>query len=644
MRCILRITTVGLTGALFAAAIPAGCADAQELQQEFVPGELIVGYRKAQDRERALVSSSLDAGDLQVRGLALPDVQTTPIGDRALKLRLRMPAGLGRTIEESPANELAALRDVAAQIKAKDSGVRYAHPNWVLSLDPPDVARALREPAGGALQQEAAPNDPFFTAGLLWHYQAPPVGMNAVGAWRRSTGSKDVVAAVVDTGLYSDHPDVRGSGNFLPGYNFVTTEEGGRGRGEGAAPTETCSSSNVATAWHGSHVAGVIGAVASNNGLAIAGVNWNVTVLPVRVLGGCGGGTLQDIADGVKWAAGRPVEGAPANSRPAHVINISLGGRGACTQDNVGYLIDALNEARSAGSVVVAAAGNDHIDIKDFYPAGCSGVISVAASDKQGGLARYSNYGEVTVMAPGGDVNKKDEKGRPEGVWSVARLGNKYGVLSSNGTSMAAPHVSAAIALALAVHPEWRGKPDIVEKMVRAAVTPLRPGACSEPCGPGQLDAVKLLDGAGSAGLAASMEAFPAGRRETGEAKSYNAEGDAASLKGEYERAIVSYGKAIRVAPDYANAYNGRAWAYYKSGEAARGLPDAERALELRPNDPHLLDTRGHILEQLGRREEAIADYRRALSHDSGMQAPRAALRRLEGGLERASERRPQQD
>jgi len=213
-------------------------------------------------------------------------------------------------------------------------------------------------------------------------------------------------------------------------------------------------------------VAGIIGA-AGKNGRGIAGINWqtSVKILPVRVLGP-NGGSIFDAVDGIRWAAGLPVKGAPANTMPANVINISLGSRLTCDQENIGALISAILEARAAGAVVVAAAGNG-VDLDDkgeicssgdscryvqedfhkYEPAGCPGVISVAAGDPYGHLAWYSNYGNVTIMAPGGDMRVKQDyklggqkKTLPLGVWSIVKGG--YGVME--GTSQAAPHVCLA--------------------------------------------------------------------------------------------------------------------------------------------------------------------------------------------------------
>jgi serine protease len=280
-----------------------------------------------------------------------------------------------------------------------------------------------------------------------------------------------------------------------------------------------CGSPNAGSQWHGTHVAGIIGAAGTNNGEGIASIAWNIAVLPVRVIGS-GGGATDDIADAIRWAAGLHVDGVPDNTTPADVINMSLGGRIVCDEDNVAVLMSAITDARNSGAVIVAAAGNGAYvnddgeectpapgddackfkpeDIKGYEPAGCPGVISVAASDPTGHIAFYSNFGNVTIMAPGGDERMKAEfpdgngkTARPLGVWSTVRDG--YG--SMMGTSQAAPHVSAAIALALTVHPEWRRNPDLIEQKLRDTAFKPKPGSCPEatPCGAGQLDAKALL-------------------------------------------------------------------------------------------------------------------------------------------------------
>src|SRR5262249_33475217 len=136
--------------------------------------------------------------------------------------------------------------------------------------------------------------------------------------------------------------------------------------------------------------------------------------------------STSDIIDAIRWAAGLFVDNVPTNSNPADIINMSLGGPGVCDEENLAALIEAIDDARSAGAVIVASAGNGiwlddqnrqcdpaaggaickhiQLDVKNVEPAGCPGVVSVAAGDKQGRLAKYSNFGAVTIMAPGSDT------------------------------------------------------------------------------------------------------------------------------------------------------------------------------------------------------------------------------------------------
>ncbi len=187
------------------------------------------------------------------------------------------------------------------------------------------------------LEHTLEPNDPLYSN--QWHYLAPTAGnygINAPAAWDITTGSAGIVVAVIDTGI-TNH--IEFVGRTVPGYDFISdvqTANDGNGRdsdpsdpGDWITAGENASGSFAGCAirnssWHGTHTAGTIGA-ASNNGTGVAGINWNSKILPVRVLGKCGGYT-SDIIDAMNWAAGLDVPGVPANANPAKVENLSLGG------------------------------------------------------------------------------------------------------------------------------------------------------------------------------------------------------------------------------------------------------------------------------------------------------------------------------
>jgi serine protease len=325
-----------------------------------------------------------------------------------------------------------------------------------------------------------APNDPLF--GLQWHFKdnGAAAGQSAGGAgfngfWTKTKdkGSRDVVVAVVDTGLQMNHPDIKGSPNLAPGYDMVSDPmmgNDGDGRdNDPNDPGDKCDAASTTTfdTFHGTHVAGTIGVASTNNAAGVAGGNWDVTIVPVRALGRCGG-KLSDINDAIRWAAGtvpaRDTQGREVwNSKPADIINLSIGLFEPCPAS----MQAAINDATAAGAIVVAAAGNARVDVKYFAPGGCDNVISVAANDARGVLTPYSNYGaKVSIMAPGGDMSRDDDKdGRPDGVLSTKFSKNCIDPASpgtnvaqcyysyENGTSMAAPHVSAALALIKAKYP-----------------------------------------------------------------------------------------------------------------------------------------------------------------------------------------------
>ena len=426
---------------------------------------LIVKYRDMQG------ATSLSAGAMAVErlstlqaqaaqhGVQLKHLRNTALGAHVLKLDRRL--GI---------NDAAAL---AASLKAQDPSIEYAEPDRIM-------------------HPLMTPNDPQY--GSQWDLSEATGGIRAPQAWDLSNGS-GIYVGVVDTG-YRPHADV--AANIVGGYDFINdtaVSNDGNGRdsdakdpGDWVAAGE-CGSGSPAenSSWHGTHVAGTIAAVA-NNSTGVAGIAYGAKVVPARVLGKCGGYT-SDIADAIVWVSGGTVSGVPANANPARVINMSLGGPGACDTTTQ----NAINSARSRNTVVVVAAGNSNADASGYSPASCSGVISVAATDRYGSRAYYSNYGSsVTIAAPGGDVRSSSSNG----ILSTLNAGTSSPGADNyayyQGTSMASPHVAAVVALMLSKKPSLT--PDQVSSMLKSTARAF-PGSCSG-CGAGIVDAYAAVQAA----------------------------------------------------------------------------------------------------------------------------------------------------
>ena len=389
--------------------------------------------------------------------------------------------------------------------------------------------------------QVPTPNDPMFAAsagntGQWWLQPVSGANGNVLNArlrgvpglqtaWLRSTGvgaAAPVAVAVLDTGI-TVHPDM--DANVLPGYDFVSTVEyAGDGTGRDADPADpgdfvsaqdkaspsgafsACAIEN--SSWHGTNIAGVVAAV-TNNGDGVAGVNWNARIVPVRVAGKCGA-DVADIIDGMRWAAGLPVSGVPLNANPVRIVNISFGGTAAC---GPAYQ-DAIDELRGQGVVVVAAAGNEHGS--PTRPASCSGAIGVAALNRDGFKASYSNFGAALAIATaGGDPVDEGRWGTllgDDGLLTIDNFGitapappsQSYSRIA--GTSFAAPIVAGTISLMLSVNPNLTVTQiiDGLKRSARPHVVSSRIGACSaqnpgrcvcttSTCGAGMLDADEAL-------------------------------------------------------------------------------------------------------------------------------------------------------
>ena len=414
-----------------------------------VPGEVIVKWRT----ERSRFALTRVAGRRVVRSRAVTkDTWVYRLEERTAR----------------------ATRDAVASLE-RLGDVEYVEPNY--------IRRPFR-----------VPNDQYYKT-HQWNIKA----VNLEKAWDRTTGKSNVVVAVIDTGVLWKHPDL--AGRLLPGYDFVSDKtKAGDNNGWDSDPRDEGTDSKFSSAFHGTHVTGII-AARTNNKTGMAGVDWNCKVLPVRALGiNKGEGADVDIVAGIRWAAGLPVSGAPTNPNPAKIINLSFGGAGYSAT-----LHQAVAAAQAKGVIVVAAAGNDKLNAAKIYPAAFKDVVTVGAVQKNLSRAPYSNFGSVVdIMAPGGNVSQKlavkcdDGNQCPAGILGTLYRSakKKFGYVFYDGTSQAAPLVAGVISLMVTINPKLNGAEVI--KILKSTANPV--SKCNEGCGAGLVDAAAALSATAGGG------------------------------------------------------------------------------------------------------------------------------------------------
>jgi serine protease len=401
----------------------------------------------------------------------------------------------------------------------------------------------------------AAPNDPRYAGGQppsitptvgQWYLRAPNTtilsAINAEAAWDATTGSPAIVVAVLDTGVRPDHPDL--VGKLVPGYDFVsadgdgsfTSSNDGNARDADASdPGDWVTSDETATgqplercdvtdsSWHGTQTSALIGA-ATHNGVGMASVGRNVRVMPVRVLGKCGG-FMSDVVAGMYWAAGINIPSTfgtgPANPFPAKVLNMSLGS--ATTTCGTTYQT-AISAVNNAGASVVVSAGND-AGLAVGQPANCTGAIGVGGLRQTGTKVGFSDVGpQISISAPAGNcVNDTGACLYPiltaTNAGTMGPSSNTYsdGFNFSVGTSFSAPLVAGTAALMLSLNPTLT--PTQVRSMLMstARAFPTTGGTagtttCQAPNGNQQLECYCTANtcGAGMLDARAAVLAVPA--------------------------------------------------------------------------------------------------------------------------------------
>lgn len=369
---------------------------------------------------------------------AIKPTAMTPVVPREKVVTFR--PGLSAAVRD------ALIRKVGGRLKKKIYGTEDT---YVITVDENSFSTTDLENLAGIERIEdnprcyplRIPNDPFYETHQAWHYGM----MDLPAAWDITTGSDEVIVAVIDSGIAPNHPEF--AGRLVAGYDFVDNDD--EPYDDTYIPNPLNPNSDIFS--HGSMVAGIIGAL-TDNGAGVAGVAWKVKIMPIRVLGPSGSGDMATLASAINWAV----------KHGAHIINLSLGGT-----KSLSSVEDAIKNAVAHNVTVIAAAGNhfegdESTGIK--YPAKYDTCIAVGALGANRERASYSDYGqELDFVAPGGDGDNEYSYVASVG-YNIKTKENIY--VASTGTSLAAPHISGLAAL---LYAQGYTTPQRIYERLRAA-------------------------------------------------------------------------------------------------------------------------------------------------------------------------------
>lgn len=417
--------SVTLSGGNEAPATKASAAKADVAapgKPEYMPGQVLVKFTPSMGMSD--VSALADRLELTtVKRFAIPEQMVEAFGGELYQFKTRG----GETVEE-------AIKRLSGQ-----PGVAFAEPNYKIQLDDPKTsadAAFVQSLEKGATPEQTLPND---LDSRLWGIQntgqnggTAGVDVGAAGAWNTTTGTpngKGALITIIDTGLDYNHPDLAANAWVNPGEiagDGIDNDGNGVIDDVHGANLKKKNGDPLDDQGHGTHCAGTIGAV-GNNGTGIVGVNWNATIAGAKFLDANGSGSYADAIEAVLYA-----------TRIGSRVTSNSWGGGGFSQ----ALYDTF---KASPALHICAAGNDgsDMDARPSFPGGfdLDNIVSVAAIDRNGHLANFSNYGATTVdlAAPGVDVYS-------------AQPGGRYQNMS--GTSMATPHVSGVAGLILAQYPD----------------------------------------------------------------------------------------------------------------------------------------------------------------------------------------------